>query len=447
MKTPPLLLACVAVLLGFGRLAAEDDATTPLSPEQVETLVAPIALYPDPLVALILPSTTHPSDVVLASRFLAGGGSPENVLTEPWDESVKALSRYREVVEYLDRNLDWTRRLGDCFLEQPDDVMDAIQAVRARARAGGMLTDSPQQEVVIESDEICIVPTNPTVIYVPRYDPFALCGPIITTYYPRTWISFGVAYSVGPWLSYDCDWRARHVRIAHRPPTWYYQPDWRRHHHSTGDVAWTRWTPPPRHDRRFERRDDDHVRRPSTDRRWIGANETIGNPAAGRTPDHDRRGDWNRPRQPGFDRDRHARSDADFRPRHEDSSPIATAPSVVATSPSVPTAPTVSSQAPRSFTPSSPPQFSNRHHMPRRDDDSPRPARAPRAEVRPGTPPPPMVNPAPMTSSPGSPPVQTPPPAVRRGSDASDSPPSREERRGGGDRGHWDRGRDRERER
>lgn len=427
MKTP-LLLACCVAALGFGRLAAESESPVALPADQIETLVAPIALYPDPLVALILPAATHPSDVVLAARFLANGGSPENVLSEPWDESVKALVRYREVVDYLDRNLDWTRRLGDCFLDQPDDVLDAIQSVRARARAAGMLADTPQQEVVVETDEICIVPTNPTVIYVPRYDPVVLCGPIVTTWYPRTWITFGVAYQVGPWLRYDCDWRSRHVRIAQRPPSWYYQPDWRRHHRSP-DVAWTRWAPPARRDRDFDRHGP-------PERRWIGAGETIARPA-----ERDRRGDWNR--SSPSNRDHRSRPDFNNRPRRGDDARIATAPSVVSTAPDVPTAPTVVSQPPSGAASARTPQFENRHR-PRRDDDSPRFNRPPRIETRPGTPPPPMVIPNPMTSSPVGPAVQPPAPMVRRAPDNAGPPARRDGDRRGNDRGRGDRGRERQ---
>lgn len=436
MKTPLLLVACLVIFTGPGRLAAEPGPSAPLPDDQIETLVAPIALYPDPLVALILPATTHPSDVVLAARFLANGGSPENVLSEPWNESVKALVRYREVVEYLDRNLDWTRRLGDCFIDQPDDVLDAIQSVRARARAAGMLADTPQQEVIVDSDEICIVPTNPTVIYVPRYDPVVLCGPIITTtWYPRTWITFGVAYSVGPWLRFDCDWRARHVRVAQRPPSWYYQPDWRRHHQRSVDVTWTRWTPPSPRERHRDREID--RRGPSSDRKWIGAGETIARPA-----ERDRRGDWNR-NSPG-DRDRRPRPDFNPRPRRETEARVGTAPSVVATSPDVPTAPAVVSQSPFSAPPSSRPAFSENRPRPRRDDDGPRFNRPPRPENRPGTPPPPMVNPAPMTSAPVGPAVQPPPPMGRPAIDHAPRPSSGRDERRSNDRGRGDRGQERQ---
>lgn len=431
MKTP-LLLACVVALAVGGRLRAEDvnDAPSQLPPDQIETLVAPIALYPDPLVALILPASTHPADIVLAARFLARGGSPENALPEPWDESVRALARYREVVDYLDRNLDWTRRLGDCFLDQPDDVMDAIQEVRARARAAGMLSDSPQQEVVVEAEEICIVPTNPTALYVPRYDPFVLCGPRLTTYYPRTWITFGVAYNVGPWLRYDCDWRSRHVRIAHRPPSWYYRPDWHRHHHPAPDVGWTHWTPPARHERPFDRRAHGH--RPGDERRWIGANETIRHAAPSSGIDRERWGERDRTPSTHLEREHRTRPDFSRRPRRDPSSPVPTAPSVVATSPDVPTAPAVASQPPTSFAPSSPP-FSEHRRSPRHDGDGRRSDRFPRADSRPGMPPAVVMPPPPMTSSPVGPPVQPPAPMVRSGDEGSRrESPEREDRRDGG---------------
>lgn len=243
-------------LLACGRAFATDpEPREALTPKQIEELVSPIALYPDPLVGLILPATTRPSDIVLAARFLEGGGNPDQAATEPWDDSVRALVRYREVITYLDQNLAWTRSLGECFLNQPEAVMDAIQKVRVRARAAGLLNDTGEQEVIVESDEIRIVPANPTVIYVPRYDPEILYFSSYPYYYPGPFLTFGIGYGVGAWLSYDCDWHYRSVRIAHRPAHWYHRPDWRGHHPDRpfGATAWTRWAPPTRHDRRFDR--------------------------------------------------------------------------------------------------------------------------------------------------------------------------------------------------
>lgn len=256
MKNLRSVILVTLGLLACGRAAAVDpEPQEPLTPKQIEELVSPIALYPDPLVALILPAATRPSDIVLAARFLDRGGDPEQTATEPWDESVKALSRYREVIDYLDENLSWTRSLGECFLNQPVAVMNAVQAVRTRAREAGLLKDTNEQEIIVESDEIRIVPANPTVIYVPHYDPEILYVSSFPSYYSGPFLSFGIGYSIGAWLNYDCDWHYRSVRIMHRPAYWYRQPDWRGRHvnHPAGPTTWRRWTPPPRHDRRFDR--------------------------------------------------------------------------------------------------------------------------------------------------------------------------------------------------
>lgn len=365
MKLTRAVVFCVLTLVSLtGRALAQNEPIIVLPPDQLETLVSPIALYPDPLVALILPASTHPSDVVLAARYLANGGSPERVLSQPWEESVKALTRYREVVEYMDRNLDWTRRLGDSFIAQSNGVMDAIQAVRARARSSGLLVDTPQQEVVVESDEICIVPTNPTVIYVPRYDPVVLCGPSYPSYYAGSWLTFGVGYGIGPWLSYDCAWRDRYVRVNQRPTHWYYQPDWR-HRSGQNSFTSTRWTPGPRHERRFEHREVGLARPFPTERRWNGPGESSWNTTRPAAPSTENRTEWRRNGN-DFNRDRAPRSDYGARPRRENISPIATAPSVVATAPDVPTAPVIAAQPPATA-PVSAPTFSAPRRFPRRE--------------------------------------------------------------------------------
>jgi hypothetical protein len=257
MKTLPrfFLLLLLGLTLGRAVTAEQVVERIPLTPDQIEELVAPIALYPDPLVALILPASTFPSDIVLAARYLERGGVPDKVGNEPWDESVQSLARYREVVDYLDDHLDWTRRLGYCFLDQRDAVMDAIQEVRVRARTAGLLGDTPQQQVIVETEEIRIVPAEPTVIYVPRYDPVVLYRPAYSySHYRGSFISFGIGWSIGSWLNYDCDWRSHGIRVVHRPAHWYHRPDWHirnryAHHTST---HWTRRTH-SRHDDRFDR--------------------------------------------------------------------------------------------------------------------------------------------------------------------------------------------------
>lgn len=257
MKTLKLLPLLSLFTFSVARTVAAEEVVVeriPLTPPQIEELVAPIALYPDPLVALILPASTFPSDVVLAARFLDKGGSIDNVAAEPWDDSVRSLARYREVIDYLDDHLEWTRRLGYCFLDQPDAVMDAIQTIRIRARTAGLLQDTPEQRVIVETEEICIVPAQPTFIYVPRYDPVILCRPSFPYYSRGPFISFGIGWRVGTWLNFDCDWRSGGIRVVNRPSNWYHRPDWHdrnRYTHYTS-TTWTRRNH-SRNDDRFDR--------------------------------------------------------------------------------------------------------------------------------------------------------------------------------------------------
>lgn len=254
MKKLLTLIVCVATLSGAARATeiGAPAAGAPLTAGELERLVAPVALYPDPLLALILPAATRPSDIVLAARYVERGGDPNAVDAQPWEDSVRALVRYREVLVYLDDNLEWTRSLGDAFLDQREDVMAAIQTLRARAHEQGLLSSSSQQEVLIESEEIRIVPAQPTVIYVPRYDPEILyvryVHPYPYSYWHRPFITFGIGYNVGWWLSYDFDWRYRTVYVVHRPSYWYHRPDWRVryvHRDRYPDHRWTHWSPRP----------------------------------------------------------------------------------------------------------------------------------------------------------------------------------------------------------
>ncbi|MGC1481516.1 MAG: DUF3300 domain-containing protein, partial [Chthoniobacterales bacterium] len=158
-------------------LAPEDEYIL-LSDEELDELLGPIALYPDALVALILPASTVPTDVTLATRFM-DNGDIDLVDEQPWDESVISLTRYPDVLAWMDENLEWTAAVGEAFYEQPSDVMNAMQRLRRDAQAAGNLVNTPQQTVVFEKgddaavveENIRIVPTDPEVIYVPTYDP------------------------------------------------------------------------------------------------------------------------------------------------------------------------------------------------------------------------------------------------------------------------------------
>src|SRR5579862_4192660 len=194
----------------------------PLSSAELDQLLEPIALYPDPLIAQILPAATLPTQVVMADRYVNGGGDPNLIEQQPWDPSVQALARYPTVLKWMDDNLAWTTQLGQAFLYQQQDVMDTIQRLRAQAQALGNLQNTPQENIVNDNGMIDILPANPEVVYVPVYQPDVV-------YYQRPYgapfISFGVGLPIGVWLDHDMDWRDHHViewdRAHPRPTDWW----------------------------------------------------------------------------------------------------------------------------------------------------------------------------------------------------------------------------------
>ena len=177
--------------------SAQEQAQQNLFPAaQIEQLVAPIALYPDALIAQILMASTYPLDVVQAARWLKGHKDLEGealekeAAQESWDPSIKALLFFPSVLGYMNENLDWTQDLGDAVLGQQDDVMDAVQRLRREAEAAGNLKTTEQQRVATEGDTIVVQPADPKVVYVPSYNPSTVYGqtaPPATTYYPATY--------------------------------------------------------------------------------------------------------------------------------------------------------------------------------------------------------------------------------------------------------------------
>jgi hypothetical protein len=238
-------LALIVPLVGCTLPAQTESSTLPPPPavsavvnapftaEQLEQLVAPIALYPDALIALILPASTNTADVVLAARFLQGGGDPAQADNQPWDDSVQALARYPQVVRWMDENLAWTKQLGEAFAAQPDDVMSAVQRMRAKAKANGALVNTPQQQVVYEGGTIMIVPTQPDVIYVPYYDPSVVFYRSYYDYPYDTFLGFSAGFATGWWLSYGLDWHNHRVWCVARNDRqrfWHeHERDWPRH--------------------------------------------------------------------------------------------------------------------------------------------------------------------------------------------------------------------------
>ena len=201
-------------------------AYQPLSDAQLGQLLEPIALYPDPLIAEILPAATLPTQIVLADRYVAGGGDPSLIEQQPWDESVQALAHYPDVLKWLDDNLNWTTELGQAFLNQQPDVMASIQRLRTSAQNFGNLQSTPQQQVVDDGGEIEILPADPQVIYVPVYSPDSV-------YFQSGFgLSFGLGFPIGGWLNCDFDWQHRHLFVWNhdhpRPANfWHERPDQR----------------------------------------------------------------------------------------------------------------------------------------------------------------------------------------------------------------------------
>lgn len=192
------------------------------SPEQLQQLVAPIALYPDPLVAQILAASTYPEQVVEADRWvqgnpgLTGEARAQAANQQPWDPSVKALTAFPAVLGNMDKNLSWTSSLGDAYYNQPQDVMNAIQTMRGRAEAAGTLRSSPQQVVTNQDSTIDIEPANPDVVYVPEYDPWIVYGAPLFAWpgwypYPGIWfggpyLSFGIGFPIGFFGGFAWGW-------------------------------------------------------------------------------------------------------------------------------------------------------------------------------------------------------------------------------------------------
>ena len=160
-------------------LAAGYGQAQPLNAEQLEQLVAPIALYPDTLVAQVLTASTYPAQVVDADRWRQAQGyaSPDQIAAgadaQTWDPSVKALTAFPQVLAQMDRNLQWTTDLGNAYYNQPQDVLEAVQVMRQRAQAAGNLQSTPQEAVSYDQGNIELAPVNPQVVYVPAYNPWS----------------------------------------------------------------------------------------------------------------------------------------------------------------------------------------------------------------------------------------------------------------------------------
>src|SRR6202049_1972018 len=176
------------------------------TPEQLQQLVAPIALYPDALVAQILAAATYPDQIVEADRWLQqhtelkGEQLGQEVDKQPWDPSVKALVEFPSVLANMGNNLSWTSSLGDAYVNQQQEVMNAVQVMRDRAEKAGNLKSTSQEKVSNQGQTIVIEPADPQVVYVPEYDPWLVYGEPLVVW--PSWYSYPGLFLAGPGIAF-----------------------------------------------------------------------------------------------------------------------------------------------------------------------------------------------------------------------------------------------------
>lgn len=243
------LLATASLVVAHGGALAQSQPD--YTQAELDRMLAPIALYPDPLLSQILMASTYPIEVVEAARWshanpgLQGDEAVRAVESQDWDPSVQSLVAFPDVLARMDENLEWTRQLGDAFLTQEPRVMERVQQLRQRARAAGTLTTDTRIRVVDDSRTIAVQPVDPRIIYVPYYDPRVAYGtwwwpaspPVVwapwPSYagrypHPRSGVTVGflwgpaVHVSVGFFFG-EIDWPRREVRVV-SVNNYYYRP-------------------------------------------------------------------------------------------------------------------------------------------------------------------------------------------------------------------------------
>lgn len=229
----------------------------PMSADELQQLVAPIALYPDALVAQIFGAATFPDQVAAASAWLqqnknlTGTALTQAVDTQQWDPSVKALTQFPSVLDNLAQNLSWTSSLGEAYHTQAADVMSAVQVLRAKAQAAGNLKSGSQITVVQQAPQtIVIQPTNPQVVYVPQYNPTVVYGtPYVTPGYSTAAVvttgllAFGVGIAIGAAINnswgysyWNCNWHGG--AVVYRSNSYYGNNAWHGGYYGSSATAY-----------------------------------------------------------------------------------------------------------------------------------------------------------------------------------------------------------------
>ena len=235
------LFACVLALACVAPIAAQAQSAPPAaeySQDQLDSLLAPIALYPDELLAQVLMASTYPLDVVAAARFvkanpgLKGDALDKALEGQNWDPSVLSLAAFPQVLDMMNDKLDWMQQLGDAFLADEASVMGTVQGLRAKAQAAGNLRSTEQQKVVVEERTIIIEPAQPQYVYVPVYNPLYVYGTWWAPYYPPWYwptpalyypggaiigagIGFGIGWAIAGrhWGWCRPNWGGNHIHI------------------------------------------------------------------------------------------------------------------------------------------------------------------------------------------------------------------------------------------
>lgn len=211
-----VLLALVSAIYTTNALAeapaAQGNVTSSASVGELETLVGPIALYPDDLVAIILPASTNPLQIVQAERFLEKRkADPKLAVDDGWDDAIKSLVNYPEVIQKMSGDLDWTTALGEAVVSDQGAVLEAVQVFRRKTQSAGNLKSDTKQTVVVEKEVIKIVQADPQVIYVPQYNPTTVVvagSPAPYTYYPAPYPVYYYPYPPGAALATGLIWGA-----------------------------------------------------------------------------------------------------------------------------------------------------------------------------------------------------------------------------------------------
>jgi len=216
------------MVVPHGIFAQDTGGSATFKQEELDQMLAPIALYPDSLLSQIFMASTYPLEVVQAERWveqnknLKGDAQAKALEVQPWDPSVKSLINFPQVLFMMNDKLDWTQKLGDAFLSQQKDVLATVQKLRAKAEKEGNLKSNKEQTVKVEKEYIIIEPANPQVIYVPTYNPVVVYGtwwyPAYPPYYyyPPPMYSFAAGVAVGVAWGYawgHCDWHGGDVDI------------------------------------------------------------------------------------------------------------------------------------------------------------------------------------------------------------------------------------------